>query len=98
MVIGRPRRQRLGTRHGDHLPDRLFPDRPAIKCREWTASESNDDSSKGRPPPDGVSEAAPRYRQYCSTVTDDVLTMEGLRLRRTEILGIARKRRAHRIA
>jgi uncharacterized protein len=31
-------------------------------------------------------------------VTDDVLTMEGLRLRRTEILGIARKRRAHRIA
>jgi uncharacterized protein len=31
-------------------------------------------------------------------VTDDVLTMEGLRLRRTEILGIARKRRARRIA
>jgi predicted nucleotidyltransferase len=31
-------------------------------------------------------------------VTDDVLTIEGLRLRRTEILGIARKRRAHRIA
>ena len=31
-------------------------------------------------------------------VTDVVLTMEGLRLRRAEILGIARKRRAHRIA
>jgi uncharacterized protein len=31
-------------------------------------------------------------------VTDDVLTMEGLRLRRTEILAIARKRRSHRIA
>ena len=30
-------------------------------------------------------------------VTDDVLTMEGLRLRRAEILGIARKRRAHRV-
>jgi predicted nucleotidyltransferase len=31
-------------------------------------------------------------------VTDDVLTMEGLRRRRTEILGVARKRRAHRVA
>ena len=31
-------------------------------------------------------------------MTDDLLTMEGLRLWRTEILGIARKRRAHRIA
>jgi uncharacterized protein len=31
-------------------------------------------------------------------VTNDVLTMEGLRRRRTEILGVARKRRARRIA
>lgn len=31
-------------------------------------------------------------------VTDDVLTMEGLRLRRAKILGIARKRTANRIA
>jgi uncharacterized protein len=31
-------------------------------------------------------------------VTDDVLTLEGLRRRRAEILGVARKRRAHRIA
>ena len=31
-------------------------------------------------------------------MTDDVLTMEGLRRRRAEILGVARKRRAHRIA
>jgi predicted nucleotidyltransferase len=31
-------------------------------------------------------------------VIDDVLTMEGLRRRRAEILGVARKRRAHRIA
>jgi uncharacterized protein len=31
-------------------------------------------------------------------VTDDVLTMEGLRRRRAEILGVARKRRARRIA
>jgi len=31
-------------------------------------------------------------------VTDVVLTMEGLRLRRAEILGIMRKHRAHRIA
>jgi predicted nucleotidyltransferase len=31
-------------------------------------------------------------------VTDDVLTMEGLRRRRAEILGVARKRRAHRLA
>src|SRR5215475_13745639 len=45
MVIGRPWSQRLGTRHSDHLSDWLFPDRPAIKCREWTAAESNDDSS-----------------------------------------------------
>jgi len=30
-------------------------------------------------------------------VTDDVLTMDGLR-RRGEILGVARKRKAHRIA
>lgn len=31
-------------------------------------------------------------------MTDDVLTMEGLRRRRAEILDVARKRRAHRIA
>src|SRR5260370_19984937 len=31
-------------------------------------------------------------------VTNAVLTMEGLRRRRAEILGVARKRRAHRIA
>jgi uncharacterized protein len=31
-------------------------------------------------------------------VADEVLTMEGLRRRRAEILGVARKRRAHRIA
>jgi uncharacterized protein len=31
-------------------------------------------------------------------VTNDVLTMEGLRRRRAEILGVARKRRAYRIA
>jgi predicted nucleotidyltransferase len=31
-------------------------------------------------------------------VTDDVLTLEGLRHRRAEILGVARKRMVHRIA
>ena len=31
-------------------------------------------------------------------MTDDVLTMAGLRRRRGEILGIARKRRAHKVA
>jgi uncharacterized protein len=31
-------------------------------------------------------------------VADDVLTLEGLRRRRAEILGVARKRGAHRIA
>ena len=31
-------------------------------------------------------------------MTDDVLTLEGLRRRRAEILGVARKRRAHRVA
>jgi len=31
-------------------------------------------------------------------VTNDVLTMEGLRRRRVGILGVARRRRAHRIA
>ncbi len=31
-------------------------------------------------------------------MTDDVLTLEGLRRRRSEILHVARKRRAHRIA
>jgi predicted nucleotidyltransferase len=31
-------------------------------------------------------------------VTEDVLTLEGLRRRRAEILGVARRRRAHRVA
>jgi uncharacterized protein len=31
-------------------------------------------------------------------VADDVLTIEGLRRRREEILGVARRRRAHRVA
>jgi predicted nucleotidyltransferase len=31
-------------------------------------------------------------------VADDVLTIEGLRRRRDEILGVARRRRAHRVA
>ena len=31
-------------------------------------------------------------------VADDVLTLEGLRRRRAEILGVARRRRAHRVA
>jgi uncharacterized protein len=31
-------------------------------------------------------------------VTDDVLTLEGLRRRRAEILSVARMRRAHRVA
>jgi uncharacterized protein len=37
-------------------------------------------------------------RRYPEGVTNDVLTMEGLRRRRAEILGVARKRRARRIA
>lgn len=37
-------------------------------------------------------------RRYAYNVADDVLTLEGLRRRRTEILGVARKRRVHRIA
>jgi len=37
-------------------------------------------------------------RRYPWRVADNVLTMEGLRHRRAEILGVARKRRAHRIA
>ena len=40
----------------------------------------------------------PGMRRYCRMVTDNALTMQGLRLRRAEILGIARKRRAYRIA
>jgi uncharacterized protein len=36
--------------------------------------------------------------RYALEVTDDVLTMEGLRRRRAEILGVARKRRARRVA
>lgn len=31
-------------------------------------------------------------------MTEEVLTLEGLRRRRAEILGVARKRRAHRVA
>jgi hypothetical protein len=37
-------------------------------------------------------------RRYADWVTDDVLTLAGLRRRRAEILGVARRRRAHRIA
>ena len=37
-------------------------------------------------------------RRYRRMVTDNALTMQGLRLRRAEILGIMRKHRAHRIA
>jgi uncharacterized protein len=36
--------------------------------------------------------------RYPCEVTDDVLTLEGLRRRRPEILRVARKRRVHRIA
>ena len=39
-----------------------------------------------------------RTRRYAFTVTGDVLTMEALRERRAEILRVARKRRARRIA
>jgi predicted nucleotidyltransferase len=42
--------------------------------------------------------ASPGLRRYSWKVTDDVLTMQGLRRRRAEILGVAQKRRAHRIA
>lgn len=37
-------------------------------------------------------------RRYPLGVTDDVLTLDGLRRRRPEILRVAQKRRAHRIA
>jgi uncharacterized protein len=37
-------------------------------------------------------------RRYPQRVTADVLTLEGLRHRRAEILGVARKRRARRVA
>jgi predicted nucleotidyltransferase len=37
-------------------------------------------------------------RRYPREVTDDVLTLEGLRRRRPEILRVARKRKAHRVA
>jgi len=43
-------------------------------------------------------EASTRQRRYPRRVTDEVLTLEELRRRRAEILGVARKRRAHRIA
>jgi uncharacterized protein len=39
-----------------------------------------------------------RTRRYALTVTGDILTMEALRERRAEILRVARKRRARRIA
>ena len=39
-----------------------------------------------------------RLRRYACWVTDDVLTLAGLRRRRAEILGVARRRHAHRIA
>jgi uncharacterized protein len=39
-----------------------------------------------------------RQRRYPCWVTDDVLTLAGLHRRRAEILGVARRRRAHRIA
>ena len=39
-----------------------------------------------------------RLRRYPVSVADEVLTLEGLRRRRPEILHVARKRRAHRIA
>jgi uncharacterized protein len=42
--------------------------------------------------------ALARTRRYAFTVTGDVLTMEALRERRAEILRVARKRRARRIA
>jgi uncharacterized protein len=44
------------------------------------------------------SKRRPGARRYPQMVTYDALTMEGLRRRRTEILGIARKRGARRIA
>jgi uncharacterized protein len=37
-------------------------------------------------------------RRYPWVMTEDVLTLEGLRRRRPEILSVARKRRARRIA
>ena len=39
-----------------------------------------------------------RLRRYAWCVSEDVLTLDGLRRRRTEILGVARKRRVRRIA
>ena len=40
----------------------------------------------------------PSMRRYLCTMAGDVLTLAELRRRRAEILGIARKRKAHRIA
>jgi uncharacterized protein len=42
--------------------------------------------------------ALERTRRYAFEVSNDVLTLEGLRGRRAEILRVARKRRARRIA
>jgi uncharacterized protein len=42
--------------------------------------------------------ALARPQRYALKVSDDVLTLEALRRRRTEILRVARRRRAHRIA
>jgi uncharacterized protein len=39
-----------------------------------------------------------RLGRYAWQVSDDVLTLDGLRRRRAEILGVARRRRAHRVA
>ena len=71
----------------------------------WPATFSQHACSISRPLRPACSDAAiPRPkrrrgpRRYTRRVTDDVLTMEGLRRRRAEILGVARKRRAHRIA
>jgi hypothetical protein len=54
------------------------------------------------PPVVAVTYLARRLHQdtwrYACGVTDDVLTLEGLRRRRAEILGVARKRRARRVA
>jgi hypothetical protein len=53
-----------------------------------------------RPPPtvaDGI-RVEGIVRRYPREVTDEVLTLDGLRRRRTEIMGVARRRRAHRIA
>ena len=66
-----------------------------LKIGRWTAGTTR------QRPPAGLTcrvriEAI--MRRYPLGVTDDVLTLEGLRRRRPEILQVARKRRAHRVA